>query len=81
MNKILVTVLVLSATLVSCSSGGKDESKGKSAGEVMTEYTQTLSKAPDKARAAVRIEEKRNVSQDEIMKELDKSGNQPQDNN
>jgi len=75
----MVIVFILTATLVSCSKDGKDEGKGKSAGEVMTEYTQTLSKAPDKARAAVRIEEKRNASQDEIMKELDKSGNQPQE--
>ncbi len=81
MYKVLVVVSIMSATLISCSRGGKDESKGKSAGEVMTEYSQTLGKAPDKAKAAVQIEEKRSASQDEIMKELDKSVNQPRDNN
>ncbi len=64
--------ILLTLSLVSCSGGPKDESKGKSAGEVMTEYSQTLSKAPDRAKAAVQMEEKRNASQDEAMKELDK---------
>lgn len=78
MNNVLVIVMVLlTASLVSCSNGPKDENKGKSAGEVLTEYSQTLSKAPDKAKAAMQLEEKRNASQDEVMKELDKSGNQP----
>jgi len=77
-NNILIIVLILLASsLVSCSNGPRDESKGKTAGEVMTEYSQTLSKAPDKARAAVQLEEKRNASQDEVVKELDRSGNQP----
>ncbi len=76
MRKVLA-ILMLSSVLASCSNGTKDESKGKSAGEVMREYTDTLSKAPSKAKAAVELENKRNASQDAIMKELDKSGNQP----
>jgi hypothetical protein len=63
-------LIVAAAVLVACSNGAKDE--GKSAKEVMKDYTGTLAGAPEKARKAVEKTGERNTETDKALKELDK---------
>lgn len=63
-------LIVVAVALVACSSGAKDE--GKSAKEVMKDYTGTLAVAPEKAKKAVENTVERNSETENALKELDK---------
>ena len=69
--KITMTVLFCLAlfSTVSCS---KEDPGQKPSGEIVKEYTKTLSTAPDKARDAGEASEKRDDRMNEAIKELDK---------
>ncbi len=69
---IIIIFALFSFYLISCSNGPKNEDKRKSAKEIMHDYSENLANAPDKARKAAALEEKRNASQEEAIKELDK---------
>ncbi|MBI5468600.1 MAG: hypothetical protein HY891_05645 [Deltaproteobacteria bacterium] len=60
----------LAVMLVSCSGGEKKE--GKSAGEIMKNYSDTLASAPEKAKAAVEKSDERTSGTEKMMKELEK---------
>jgi len=69
--KILVPALIalFIFTAVSCS---KEDSAKKPSGEIVKEYTKTLSGAPGKAEDAGDAAEKRDEKMEEAIKELDK---------
>lgn len=66
---IIITLFPFS--LVSCSSEPGKE-KAKSTGEIIENYTETLTKAPQKARSAAEKETERDSAVDKEIKELDK---------
>lgn len=65
-----LVLAALAVMLVACSGGEKKE--GKSAGEIMKNYSDTLATAPEKAKAAVEKSDERTADMDKMMKELDK---------
>jgi hypothetical protein len=50
---------------------GWRKKEGKSAGEIMKNYSDTLATAPEKAKAAVEKSDERTSGTEKIMKELD----------
>ena len=70
MKTLTTALMILSlSALVSCS---KEDPGQKPSGEIVKEYTKTLSTAPDKARDAGEASEKRDDRMNEAIKELDK---------
>jgi len=69
--KILLTALIALFVFASASCS-KDENGKKTAGEIATDYTKTLSSAPGKARDAGGAAEERDEKMTEAIKELDR---------
>lgn len=69
--KILLTALIALCVFASASCS-KKESGEKTSGEIASEYTKTLSGAPEKARDAGEAAEKRDGKMTEAIKELDR---------
>ncbi|MCC6503068.1 MAG: hypothetical protein IT362_08035 [Deltaproteobacteria bacterium] len=70
MKTLTTALMILSlSALVSCS---KEDPGQKPSGEIVKEYTKTLSTAPDKARDAGEASEQRDDRMNEAIKELDK---------
>lgn len=59
LKKLILITLVL-FTAASCSDGSKKEEKGKSAGEIVDKYVETITTAKPKAKTAAEALEKSN---------------------
>lgn len=68
----VIFLAALAFMLVACSGNEKGDEKGKSAGEIMKNYTDTLATAPDKARDAAKKVNEQASETEKMIKDLDK---------
>jgi hypothetical protein len=71
MRKTILLVFLLALSISSCADTSREGEEGKSAGEIIDEYVDTLVTAPDRARGAAEELEGRAELQKEAIEELD----------